>query len=141
MPNQKELDHAGHNETAAQFVHAKATYHDWVATIAFYSALHYVRGSIFPLTENGKTHKSFIEYCNEKGITQKQHKVLKGLVREHLSSIAGKYRWLHDTSQNARYIEYRLSPAIANESMNKLAEIKAVCSPEIHPGRSNTTAG
>lgn len=78
--------HAIHNELACKYLNKKPEFADWVITTAFYSALHYLTGKMFPMNilENGKKVKvsDFESYCKAKGINRGKHGAISGLVEE-----------------------------------------------------------
>ncbi|MEW5799977.1 MAG: hypothetical protein AB1728_13330 [Bacteroidota bacterium] len=132
MPVQREFDHADHNEAVAKKIHADKSSTAWVIIISFYSALHYVRGKIFPFNEtiNGKTVtvQSFDGYCViHNGVKKSKHDKLYDLVTKHLPSIQAKYKWLLDSSITARYNDYHFDPSFSQKSIDYLDAIKKEC--------------
>ena len=102
------LDHARHNEKVLKYLDKEPTNSDWVITVAFYSALHYVRYKIFPLTvkkANGDNHIhiTFDNYCSyHRYDNLGKHEMLLGLVAEHCPEIAYEYNQLKDMCWTAR---------------------------------------
>lgn len=126
------LDHAKHNESTCNYL-AKANKHDdWVITTAFYSAMHYLRHKLFPLTiQQGRkktTLASFEDYCTHQNLHGKKHKVMRTLVEENCdSSIAATYNQMLDISWTARYSKYRFSKKISSLAQKRLVAIRNYC--------------
>lgn len=118
--------HAKHNEDVCDFLVADGKFTDWIVTTSFYSALHYVQHEIFPLTESGTTYPHFNTYYNSvlKSRRISKHEGTKQLVKTHIPTCFSYYRWLLDACMNARYSDYRVSPAKANLAKTNLDEIK-----------------
>lgn len=131
------LLHAQHNEEICHFLCQKQENADWVATTAFYAALHFIEHRIFPISDkddNGHKFKikTFDEYyslyCNKKSNTNKHSERLT-LLTEKEPSIAPHYKWLKDTCWTARYVNYKFLNAkgIIDEVKRRLALIKICC--------------
>lgn len=129
-------EHAEHNESLCDFLYDNGNYNDWVVTTAFYSALHFVRHKIFPLTkydaENGnyKTFDDFEQYLSWLSNPKpNKHRELKKLVYEHseLTPIYGRYLRLFDLCRIARYHNYKTLQEKANIARENLKEIKKIC--------------
>lgn len=134
MPVITERDHALHNEEAAHFLNSANIYCDWVEIVAFYSALHFVRGKIFPLDEekNGRkiSYTNFDAYCSfnsPENMGKSKHQVLIGLAYQKLPAIAPQYEQLYHLSITARYNDYKIPKSVSDKAIDKLAEIKTVC--------------
>lgn len=118
------LDHGIHNEAACDslFNSAGPSFTDWVATIAFYAALHYVNHEIFPLNSGGIVYADFDSYysaLNRKRRKSKHIETLK-LVGRHIPQARAAYKSLLDTSMNARYHDYQLpdwQPQMARDDL------------------------
>lgn len=87
----KNLEHAEHNEKVCRFLKKKPDFSDWIITVTFYAALHYVE------------HKLLSDH---KIKNSKSHKKRKAVVQKNLPNIFGEYSHLLDMSQNARYRNY-----------------------------------
>jgi hypothetical protein len=132
MPLKKEIDQALHTEEVVNLINGEKKYFDWVGISSFYSALHFVRGKMFPFDEliNDKTvnYTSFDAYCLIRGNEFKsKHKILLELVNKRLPSISAKYKWLFDLSVTARYSDYQILELIGNAAVKKLQDIKNAC--------------
>lgn len=96
MPNRSShLSKARHNEKLLISKMASSeysNYKDWVATVAFYTALHYVdanlaRYDIHPTSHRGRMGRN-------------------AAVSHHLRKVASKYLTLYARSRYARYVPY-----------------------------------
>jgi hypothetical protein len=119
--------HAEHYEAVCDFIHAGEHWPDWVVTTAFYSALHYVRSIIFPLTEGESTYQNFDEYCaSQSGYGRlDKHQLLASLVFTHLRPAFEAYEFLMNASRKSRYNGYDIPPALADKARNHLRTIKS----------------
>lgn len=128
LSQKPSLDQAKSNEEVCLFLNENSSYNDWIVTISFYSAYHYVLSKMFPLTVTignlSNTYSDFDDYCKRNNISGRKHKVVRGLVDEHLSPIAHIYEKMLDMSWTARYINYRQSDGKKNHAINCLAKIK-----------------
>lgn len=90
MPNKnKHLKYAAHNDDFSDLFDYKSTpFRDWVATIKFYEALHYIEA-----------------YLATKKIHSSDHRARDSVVSREskLRHISSEYRLLKDDSTNARY--------------------------------------
>ncbi len=114
-----------HNFKACTYISKKEDFCDWTITIAFYAAIHYVRHLMLPLSDFGATYTTFESLFRAKKIDgEGRHGYQLRFVREHFPKIAHKYAWLHDMSNNARYINYKYTRDNANLAKKYLDEIK-----------------
>lgn len=120
---------AEHNEAACDFLAAAQTWPDWVVTTAFYSALHYVRGFLFPLAVGDNTYKHFDEYWERTRdeFRQDKHQRLCQLVFEHLPAAYDAYRFLMNEARTARYNEYQTPASVAEAARRELATVREHC--------------
>ena len=129
------LNHARHNEKVFKTLDRDPDYLDWVITIAFYSALHYVRYKIFPLTvtkENGEshTHNSFDDYSRyHKYDSIGKHEMLLELVSTHCPAVSYEYNQLKDICWTARYVDYKFDREVSNLAKQHQKTIKEFCEP------------
>jgi hypothetical protein len=129
----RSLEHARHNEKVFKTLDRDPDSLDWVITIAFYSALHYVRYKVFPLTvkkENGDPHihKSFDDYSSYHrydGIGK--HEMLLELVATHCPEILFEYNQLKDVCWTARYVDYKFDRDVSNLAKKHQKAIKEYC--------------
>lgn len=125
--------HGIHNEKVCRELMLTPEYKDWVITTSFYSALHFLRHAIFPLTFNSKrgykvTASTFNQYCMLEGHEGQKHTVFKKLVEsECIQDIAISYKRLLDTSYTARYNDYQFSEEISKKAIGQLNAIKNYC--------------
>ncbi len=132
--NNKNLEHAKHNEKVSNFLNQKPEFSDWIITTCFYSALHYVRHYLFPihLTIQNKV-RLFDDFdkCfhvhKSNGSNLDKHKFLLTLVEDHCEDIADDYNYLLDMSKNARYIDYNHGRDTAQKARESLKNIKQHC--------------
>ena len=132
MKNEDNLEYALHNEKTCKYLDKKPEFADWVITTAFYSALHFVRFKIFPVTliKNGKNIKvkDFENYFRiNNPLDVSKHSLLSDLVEEKHSEIANDYNKLRDISWSARYSNYKYSREISNDAKKRLQKIKDYC--------------
>ena len=132
MKNEDNLEYALHNEKTCKYLDKKPEFADWVITTAFYSALHFVRFKIFPVTliKNGKNIKvkDFENYFRiNNPLDVSKHSLLSDLVEEKHSEIADDYNKLRDISWSARYSNYKYSREISNDAKKRLQKIKDYC--------------
>jgi len=120
--------HAVHNEKACDYLLKSRQFNDWVVTTAFYSALHYVRSVLFPLTINGTTYNNLDNYFyvlrNKPHNNLSKHQIIIQLVNSNLKSVASHYRWLHDSCMTTRYNDYQVSDKKAKTARKRLSQIK-----------------
>jgi len=129
------LRHAKHNEEICNNLCSDHNNADWVVTIAFYSALHFVEYKIFPLQVTVGTHKvkikNFSNYYSTYHTDRKlnKHSVRSNLVSSRLASISADYSWLKSTCWNARYVDYNFPNAqsVILETQKRLNSIKSLC--------------
>ena len=134
------LQHGKHNKEVFNYLRSSPNkrYYDWEITTAFYSALQYVNGALFPDNYedpyNGQIRKfsSFEEYYSRyKGIDNdtNKHRLLQQLVDEHLQDVRDDYRTLKDNCWTARYKNYQIEEEIADLAKECLENICEVCEP------------
>ncbi|MDR0305658.1 MAG: hypothetical protein LBI42_02350 [Chitinispirillales bacterium] len=125
------LDHAFHNEKVCKYLNKKSEFADWVITTAFYSALHFLRGKLFPLEFGNGSRKieivDFDDYCIKNGTTAGKHETLSNLVGEHLPELYAHYSKLKSLSWTARYNCYEYDRDLSNHALEKLELIKNGC--------------
>jgi hypothetical protein len=140
MPIQQEFEHARHDKEVAALLQQKKHY-DWVVVVSFYSALHFVRGSLFPFKPHAETFNTFEEYYlakkNEYRAANKgkpiKHDLLVSLVVAQLNAIAEKYNWLYDAANTIRYDDNAIDQADANKALLYLTAIESTCCPPATP--------
>ncbi len=132
MKNEDNLEYALHNEKTCKYLDRKPDFADWVITTAFYSALHFVRFKIFPVTiqKNNKNieipdFESYYRINNPLNLSK--HALLSSLVEEFHAEIANDYNKLRDISWSARYNNYKYSRDISNVAKKRLDKIKSYC--------------
>lgn len=109
---ERSLEHAKHNESLCRFLSGKSVFSDWMITVIFYTALHYVGHKLI------RSHgiKNF-----------KTHRARKNAVQSHLPEIFGEYAYLLSESQNARYHNYKKTRTLVTVANEHLKTIKNYC--------------
>jgi len=90
---------AGRNERLAKQLLSELTYKEWVVTVAFYSALHYVEAALNQVP--GIVHA---ETSMPRGYPGSLHDYREDLVSQHFSGAWASYRKLRTQSVVARYL-------------------------------------
>lgn len=124
------IEHAAHNEELCDHLLTVGKFNDWVVTSAFYSALHFAHGSLFPIIRDGVSYASFNEYFlkyieKKKKLKISKHHATKIIVSEERRSASPHYRWLFDACMNSRYNSYSVSPEKAITAKAKLLLVKS----------------
>ena len=128
----KRRNHALRNEQACHYLHKSGGFPDWVITTAFYSALQFIKYKIFPLKIDENTFNNLDAYrdymvTNYDNHGTSSHSILRKLLNKQFKKIAAPYNELYDACQNARYVEYDVSPEEVELALKNLAEIKKFC--------------
>lgn len=123
------LRQAAHNETLSDHLHIIGTWPDWVVTVTFYAALHYVQGTLFPLVVRNGTYQTFNAFCapGGPGHGRGRHGVMLSLVRNGLPRAYIPYLRLLELSKTARYHAYTPHRRSAQEARNLLAAVRREC--------------
>lgn len=104
-------DHAIHNEEVYNYLRKNLDYIDWVITVAFYTALHYVENEIFPcvikIGGKDKEFDSLEEYHDYFGGGRSLHATRKKAVKEKLPTCRSAYEGLFNLCMTARYHQYK----------------------------------
>jgi hypothetical protein len=125
MPIHKtHLDQATHNYSAANYVFSTSEdFYDWSATMAFYSAVHFVESVLDCLAEQGMTFKYFNHSVNIHHSDElsgnfsfvsnsgkplySPHKVRRELIEKNFIRISDSYGLLDDASWTQRYCNWK----------------------------------
>ncbi|WP_313380287.1 hypothetical protein [Proteiniphilum saccharofermentans] len=119
------IKHASHNLKACNYISQKKDFCDWTITIAFYSAVHYIRHLMFPCNINGKECKTFdMLFRFSKLEAEGRHGFQQRYVRDNYDEISFAYSRLYEMSNNARYIYYEFERNEADLAKKYLKEIK-----------------
>ena len=134
---QLRLEHALHNEKVCKHIDTtEGLYNDWVTTTAFYSAIHFVKHKVFPLTvyDNGIVIlQTFDEYFNKNhNPNDNKHAAILRLVKSECSAILADYRQLKDICWGARYTDYKIDNETTIKAKELLINIKRHCVPNIN---------
>ncbi len=103
-----------HNYNACKQLSKVKDFPDWIITTAFYSAIHFVDGKIFPIEIEAKTNITYTTfdsyYIQNKQFdktTPIKHDFRLQLVKNHLpDNIASHFERLYNASDTARYRDY-----------------------------------
>lgn len=119
------LEHAKHNEQVCNYLGKKEAFGDWVITTAFYSAMHYVRHLMVPVTIDGITYNDFeCLFAKMKSIMEGRHGFMKSYVVSNFPEIALEYSRLYDMSTTARYTSYTYTREQAKQAKGYMENIK-----------------
>ncbi len=118
----KEI-HASRNAGLAKKIFEDGTNYDWVVTICFYSAIHYVDDIAFPQDINGITCNN-IDQAKFAYPQNGRHATRLRIVSDFHKSIRNKYSWLDQQSRYSRYNSYKVSKDYAEKALKYLEDIK-----------------
>lgn len=125
------LLHARHNKKACDTLNDAKEFPDWVATTAFYAAMHYVHSILFPLKEGEITYNNIEQYFNKhKRTGDTKHSVTVDLVQKKYMVIADKYKQMKDVAHTARYHDYEIAKPVVDKMRKNLAAIAEFCEVE-----------
>ena len=128
MTTLNSLNHANHNYSACNYMTKKQEYCDWIITIAFYSAVHFVRHKLLPYQDMGTTYNTFDSlFKTKKEIGEGRHGFQLRYVKDEIPEISFEYARLHEWSTNARYINYNYGRDDSKKAKEYLDKIKETC--------------
>jgi len=132
MGNNNNHQQARHNEQACEFLQTDPRFKDWVITTAFYSTIYYSRHKIAPHAVNGSgkeiIYENFEElYQNFKRDNQNRHQFTVEWVSRNHRQVAAEFRFLFDSCNSARYINYTVSKTVMDDCVKALSKIKEYC--------------
>jgi hypothetical protein len=137
------FDHASHNLKAHNFIKDSGSFEDWQITTAFYSALKFFEGCLFPSTylhpnkEDKKEKKDFNTYNEYKQIFIRfcqgtPHDAMKRFVKYNTTEeIWSSYNDLYDLCHNSRYKNYQIENEELEIALNSLDNIRLYCTENI----------
>jgi hypothetical protein len=100
---------------------------DWVVTVSFYSAIHFVETKILPCTVNGVNCTNINEVKKAYKMPGR-HEARSRLVWDNPTpKNAAYYNWLDDRSRYARYTTYKLTITEAEKAQQYLESISQEC--------------
>lgn len=99
---QAHLRQAQHNESLVQQLLASLEYKDWIITVTFYAAIHYVEAAFFQNPKIVHTETSITP--NYPG---GYHGYRSDMILQHYSEIYPSYHKLYQQSRIARYLYFR----------------------------------
>lgn len=108
---------------------------DWVLTISFYSAIHFVENFILPKMVAGQHCKDINEVKRAYKMNGR-HQARQRLVCDNMSlKNAAYYNWLDDKSRYARYTTYKVTITEAEKAQQYLKSIASECTqpPQVTP--------
>lgn len=128
--------HANHNKQACKFIKDNRQFNDWVITIAYYSALHFMQSELFPsnyenpLTGEMKHYETFDKYYRDMRGNISKHGLLLKMVEENIDDegVIDGFTSLKELCWTARYSRYTFSEAIATQCYTNLELIEEYCS-------------
>ena len=124
------LEHANHNFALYKELINLKKYDDWVITVAFYAALHYIDHKIFPIQEssnpNNKTYPNFNKYYTEHRFSS-QHNVRSDLVRTLLPNIFPYFEILKTAARESRYEDYNPKTQTIQMVIQSINQIRKTC--------------
>jgi hypothetical protein len=125
MGKKNHVEHAAHNEKICNYLKKNPQYSDWVITIAFYSAMHYVRHLIVPQNINGKNYDDFEDIFRLTKLPgDGRHGFQKTYIAINHIPISMEYNKLHEMSEMARYHTYEYTREDSKKAYAYLEKIK-----------------
>jgi hypothetical protein len=122
------LLHARHNKKACDFLNENGGFPDWVATTAFYCAMHYAHAAIFPYKELDTVYYNIEAYFNKhKKSGETKHSVTLDLIQKLHFSISAKYHSLKDIAHTARYHDYNIHSEVVKKARREIKKIEEYC--------------
>lgn len=122
-------EHGKHNKKVCDHLNLQSSSlscNDWIVTTAFYSSIHYLDHILFPCKYEGKEFKDINEahtYINSRSKHQTRAKLVTELLPEH----KGRYSFLIEESQNARYVDYNVNSFVSDKAVRELSTIAEFC--------------
>lgn len=133
-------DHASRNQELSNTLLDGKKFYDWTIVTAFYSAIHYVEGSILPC-EIATSTCSNINDVKKAYKMAGRHASRERLVFDKMSLVnAVKYKWLDDRSRYSRYTTYKVTVTEATKAQEYLKAIAEECYPDVKPQPLSTAA-
>jgi len=119
------IEQAEHNEKVCNYISKKPDFSDWIVTIAFYSAIHYLRHLILPYNDSISRYDTFEDlFSSKKNVSEGKHGFQCRFVRDNHCEIAFQYKRLYDMSNNARYNYYAYEREDGTLAKGYLKDIK-----------------
>lgn len=126
-----KLEHAVRNNELSKLLYEEGVYYDWCVTTCFYSAIQYFHVVLIPGNYNGTECKSLEQATAAMNLKDKtKHHVTETLVKVKVPALLQEYRWLKDSSFNARYNDYEVHPQNAKLARKYLKKISEYCDPK-----------
>ena len=98
------LTQAKHNESLAQDLFNTLSYKDWIITVSFYAAIHYIEAELANLIRPIHSDSDVPINPNTGKQRCSVHQWREELVRKHFRQIFKDFRFLRTQSQIARYL-------------------------------------
>ena len=122
-------EHGKHNEELCIHLLEEGKFNDWAVTTAFYAALHYSQGVLFPLERETVRYSNFNDYYlfylkKRKRARLSKHAAVMEVVRNERPQAYSPYKWLYDACMNARYKDFRISQKKAETAFARLDGLK-----------------
>lgn len=117
-------NHGRHNKTVCDKLYLQEDYicNDWIVTTSFYSAIHFLDHALFPVTHSSRKFDNINEAHNFM-VSSSKHQTRGILLTKYLPKHAADYDFLIEESQNARYVDYDVNPAISNKAVRIIDSI------------------
>lgn len=126
MANKKA--HGVNNKELSNDLYNRRIYYDWVVTVSFYSAIHFVEDKILPITIEGNVCDNISKVRKALKLSSR-HAARLEAVRLHAPQIHQQYSYLDGNSRTARYITFKIHQSIAAKAQQYLNEIEKACYP------------
>lgn len=119
-------EHGIHNKSLCDelYLQDPVKYNDWVVTTAFYSSIHFIDHALFPCDLEGNEFKNINE-AHRKIKADSKHQTRAILLGKLMPLHKSDYDFLIGESQNARYSNYNVNPAIASKAYKVLEKIES----------------
>ena len=98
-------------------------FNDWVVTTAFYASIHFLDHALFPCNFDSLTFIDINE-AHRKINSSSKHQTRAILLGKLMPKHKSDYDFLISESQNARYSNYQVNPAISKKAHTILEKIK-----------------
>ncbi|PWH85023.1 hypothetical protein [Brumimicrobium oceani] len=127
------LKHAKHNKKACEFLRESGHFNDWVITTAYYSALHFMQGDMFPgsfenpINGQIKKYQNFNQYHHDVNGPSKHGLLLKLVEDLGDDDVIDAFTNLKDLCWSARYTNYCYDKEVTDLCYDSLNIIEEFC--------------
>jgi hypothetical protein len=118
-------EHGLHNKKLCDklYLSEPVEFNDWVVTTAFYSSIHFLDHALFPCKYESQTFTNINE-AHRRIKANSKHQTRAILIGKLMPKHKADYDFLISESQNARYSNYNVNPAISKRAYFILDKIK-----------------